>query len=164
MPVPVPFDAFMVRRNALVRAYLAARVELMPGLMPLLDALRARGVRMAIATSATRQHIAFTLDRFALWGDFEAVVCIDDVRRGKPHPDLILKVLERTACAADEAVMLEDAPLGVEAAHRAGVYCIAVPTRGLAASRFPTAGAIVPDLHAVRDMLLGSDHVPQTEA
>ena len=154
MPLPGTFAEIMARRNALVRAYLAERIELMPGLLALIESLRAHAVRMAIATSATHAHLAHTLERFALAGFFETTVCVEDVQRGKPHPDLILEVLRRTGVPASEAIMLEDAPLGVEAAHRAGVSCVAVPTRGLPPSRFPTAEAILPDLHAVRDMLL----------
>jgi HAD superfamily hydrolase (TIGR01509 family) len=155
LPLPGSYAEIMARRNALVRAYLAERVELMPGLLDLLATLRAREVRGAIATSATHAHLGHTLERFALAGDFETTVCIEDVARGKPHPDLILEVLRRTGVPPDDALMLEDAPLGVEAARRAGVACIAVPTRGLAASLFPSAIAILPDLHAVRDMLVG---------
>lgn len=155
MPLPGTFEEILQRRNTLVRAVLAERVELMPGLLSLVQGLRARNVRMAIATSATRMHLARTLERFDLASYFECIVTIEDVVRGKPHPDLILEVLRRTAVVASDALMLEDSPLGVEAAGRAGVRCIAVPTRGVPASSFAGATAILPDLHAVRDMLLG---------
>ena len=136
---------------------LLTEIELlmMTGLTPLLDALRARGDLLAVATSGTRSHIGKSLARFGLADYFDAVVCIDDVARGKPHPDLILEVLRRTGAAASDAIMLEDAPRGVEAAHRAGVFCIAVPTHGVPLEAFALAPAIARDLPAVQQLLAG---------
>lgn len=127
----------------------------MPGLTPLLKALRERGDLLAVATSGTRAHIGKSLARFGLADYFDAVVCIDDVARGKPHPDLILEVLRRTGAVASDAIMLEDAPIGVDAAHRAGVFCIAVPTHGVPLEAFALADAVVRDLPAVQRLLVG---------
>ena len=153
LPVPLGVEAFTAERNALVAEYFATRLELMPGLVPLLEWLRARGVPLVVATSATREHLGRNLERFGLASYFQAAVCIDDVRRGKPHPDLILEALARTGHAPEEAIMLEDAPLGVEAARRAGVFCVAVPTRGIELARFAGADVIARDLFAVRTIL-----------
>jgi HAD superfamily hydrolase (TIGR01509 family) len=155
LPIPLAVESFTTERNALVAEYFTTRLELMPGLLPLLEMLRARGIPMAVATSATREHLSRNLERFELADYFQAAVCIDDVRRGKPHPDLILEVLARTGCAPKDALMLEDAPLGVEAARRAGVFCVAVPTRGIELNRFAAANVIARDLFAVRTMLEG---------
>lgn len=155
VPIPLALEAFTTERNALVAEYFATRLELMLGLLPLLRFLKARKTPMAVATSATREHLSRNLERFGLAPYFQTAVCIEDVPRGKPHPDLILEVLARTGFAPDEAIMLEDAPLGVEAARRAGVFCVAVPTRGIALSQFAAADLIARDLFAVRTILGG---------
>lgn len=149
-PLPLSLEEFTAERDRLVAAQMETALRPMPGLLPLLDLLRARGVPLAVATSGTRAYITRTLARFGLAGYFQAVVCIEDVARGKPHPDLVLRALELTATPAAEAIMLEDAPHGVEAAHRAGVFCLAVPTRGIDLNQFRKAGAIASDLAAVR--------------
>jgi HAD superfamily hydrolase (TIGR01509 family) len=149
-PIPLTLDEFTAERNRLVAEQMETALGLMPGLVPLLDLLRERGVPLAVATSGTRAYITRNLERFGLTGYFEAVVCIDDVARGKPHPDLILRALELTATSSADALMLEDAPHGVEAAHRAGVFCVAVPTRGIDLNLYREAGAIASDLFAVR--------------
>src|SRR5689334_1462299 len=123
---PMTLDELAAARAEQMRTLTETDLRPMQGLVPLLDALQARGDLLAVATSGTRPHIDKSLSRFGLTGYFDAVVCIDDVARGKPHPDLILEVLRRTGAAASDAIMLEDAPIGVEAAHRAGVFCIAV--------------------------------------
>lgn len=145
-PIPLTFEEFQARRNAVVAERIATSLQLMPGLAPLLEYLRAHGVRMAVATSGTRDYIERSLARFGLTRYFEAVACIDDVARGKPHPDLVLKALELTGTDPADAVMLEDSPHGVEAARRAGVFCVAVPTRGIPLDRFAAADAIAKDL------------------
>ena len=152
---PMTMDELAQARAEQMRTLTETDLRPMPGLVPLLDALQARGDLLAVATSGTRSHIDKSLARFGLASYFDAVVCIDDVARGKPHPDLILEALRRTGTAASDAIMLEDAPLGVEAAHRAGVFCIAVPTHGVPLDEFALAPVIARDLHAVQRLLAG---------
>lgn len=149
-PIPLSYEDFTAERNRLVAAQMETALRPMPGLLALLDLLRERGVALAVATSGTRAYITRNLERFGLAEYFQAVVCIDDVARGKPHPDLVLRALEVTTTPAEEAIMLEDAPHGVEAAYRAGVFCVAVPTRGIDLNLYRKAGAIASDLLAVR--------------
>lgn len=155
MPDLLTMEELRAERAELMEIVVQTELRLMPGIVPLLAALRARGDLLAVATSGTRSHIEGSLARFEVTDYFDAVVCIDDVTRGKPHPDLILEALRRTDTAASNAIMLEDAPRGVEAAHRAGVFCIAVPTHGIPLDEFALAPAIARDLHAVHKMLVG---------
>ncbi len=155
MPLDMTLEQLATLHDERVRALIETDLRPMPGLMPLLEALRARGDLLAVATSGTRAHITNNLARFGLADSFDAVVCIDDVAHGKPHPDLVLEALRRTGTAASDAIMLEDAPRGVEAAHRAEVFCIAVPTHGVPLDEFALAPVIARDLHAVQRLLVG---------
>ena len=154
-PLDMTLEQLTTLHNERVQALTETDLRPMPGLMPLLEALRARGDLLAVATSGTRAHITNNLARFGLADAFDAVVCIDDVAHGKPYPDLVLEALRRTGTAASDAIMLEDAPRGVEAAHRAEVFCIAVPTHGVPLDEFALAPVIARDLHAVQRMLVG---------
>jgi HAD superfamily hydrolase (TIGR01509 family) len=154
-PLDMTLEHLATLHDERVRAQIGLDLHPMPGLIPLLEALRARGDLLAVATSGTRAHITNNLARFGLTDSFDAVVCIDDVAHGKPHPDLVLEALRRTGTAASDAIMLEDAPRGVEAAHRAEVFCIAVPTHGVPLDAFALAPVIARDLHAVQRLLAG---------
>ncbi len=154
-PLDMTLEHLATLHDERVRALTETDLRPMPGLMPLLEALHARGDLLAVATSGTRAHITNNLARFGLTDSFDAVVCIDDVAHGKPHPDLVLEALRRTGTAASDAIMLEDAPRGVEAAHRAEVFCIAVPTHGVPLDAFALAPVIARDLHAVQWLLAG---------
>lgn len=153
--IAMSLEELVAARAERMRALVETELRPMPGLLSLLEALRARGDLLAVATSGTRSHISKSLARFGLTDYFDAVACIDDVTHGKPHPDLILEALRRTGTAPRNAIMLEDAPRGVEAAHRAEVFCIAVPTHGVPLDEFALAPAIARDLQAVQRLLVG---------
>ncbi|AKB77207.1 Beta-phosphoglucomutase [Methanosarcina horonobensis HB-1 = JCM 15518] len=61
-------------------------------------------------------------------GIFDAVVTGDDVLNSKPHPDPFLKAVELLNVGKKECIVIENATLGVEAAKKADIYCIGVPT------------------------------------
>ncbi len=154
LPIPLSEAELVEAERVSARALMATELILLPGLLPLLEDLRERGVRRVIASSSRREYILPLLGRFGIRDDFEAVVSIDDVARGKPHPDLVLRALEVTGVPAERAVMLEDSAHGVEAAHAAGVRVIAVPTPGIDPARFARADAVVDDLFAAHSLLL----------
>lgn len=59
---------------------------------------------------------------------FKAIVSGDDVERGKPQPDPYLKAMRMLGISSHEAIVIENAPMGVESAKKAGLCCIAIPT------------------------------------
>ena len=59
---------------------------------------------------------------------FDVLVTADDVERGKPHPEPYRKAVEMLGISKDECMVVENAPMGVEAAQKAGLCCVAVPT------------------------------------
>lgn len=78
----------------------------------------------------------------------EKMVTAYDVTKGKPDPEPYLKGLEKAGVSADEAVVIENAPLGVAAGHAAGIRVIAVNTGPLPDDVLREAGADV----VLRDM------------
>jgi beta-phosphoglucomutase-like phosphatase (HAD superfamily) len=69
------------------------------------------------------------LMRLELLGYFNCIQAADDVRFTKPYPDLYLQALEGLGVRPAEAIALEDSPNGVQAARRAGLFCVAVPNQ-----------------------------------
>ena len=101
--------------------------QLQPGIATCISAAKARGLKLAIASSSTRKWVARNLRRFGLLGQFDTVCTRDFVSAVKPDPALYLLALEKLAVTADEAIAFEDSPPGILAAKRAGLFCIAVP-------------------------------------
>ena len=84
---------------------------------------------------------------------FEVVQTGDDVRHGKPNPEIYLKCMDRLGVAASEVVVLEDSPAGALAGKRAGAYVIAVPTHLTAGEDFSFVDARAADLFAAARQL-----------
>lgn len=98
------------------------------GFDDLIAQARLRGVALAVATAAPNANIEFTLDGLDLRRHFDAVVGAADVARGKPNPDVFLLAAERCGAAPENCIVFEDAPLGVEAARRAGMRAVVLTT------------------------------------
>jgi len=98
--------------------------SLRPGVSSLLTAAAARGQRLAIATTTSRDNIDALLYP-ALgrdWADrFAAIVAGDEVSKKKPAPDVYLEVLSRLNLSASECLSIEDSGIGLMAASRAGI-------------------------------------------
>ncbi|MFD1657309.1 HAD family hydrolase [Streptomyces caeni] len=99
--------------------------ELKPvaGAMEVLEKLAADGVAYCVASSGSHErirvgHRTTGLDR---WFDQDRVFSAQDVGRGKPAPDLFLYAAERMGVAPQRCVVVEDSPLGVQAAVAAGM-------------------------------------------
>lgn len=125
-----------------------------PGLMELLSYLKGNGVKMAVATSTERSRAEHYLRSGGVLGLFDAIVCGDMVRLGKPEPEIFLTALSLLGEKAGDSLVLEDSGHGVLAAHRAGIRVVVVPdlvrpdddTKRL-------AYAICHSLHDVRKLL-----------
>jgi HAD superfamily hydrolase (TIGR01509 family) len=101
--------------------------QLLPGIATCVASAKARGLKLAIASSSTQTWVTRNLRRFGLLGQFDTVCTRDFVSAVKPDPALYLLALEKLAVTADEAIAFEDSPPGILAAKRAGLFCIAVP-------------------------------------
>jgi HAD superfamily hydrolase (TIGR01509 family) len=97
------------------------------GLLPLLEALAARSIPCAVATSTQNPRATRKLEHGGILRFFRHVVTGDQVVRGKPAPDIYLRALGMLGVGAAEAVALEDSPNGLRAAHAAGLRTFLVP-------------------------------------
>lgn len=118
-------DALNHQFNELLLPVFKKKVEAMPGLCELINSLQ--GYRLVLASSAKRAKIDIVLERLCYTGRFDAVVSgEDEIRYGKPSPDIFLKAAEKIGYSSKNCLVLEDAQNGVEAAKAAGMHCIGV--------------------------------------
>lgn len=120
--------ALIDEKEALYRQLYTPHLKLLPGLDRFMREAQEQGVRLAVATGAPPQNIDFTLGGLGLHGVFHAVVGAADVQRGKPDPQVFELAAQRCGVAACDCVVFEDAPLGVEAAGRAGMPTVVLTT------------------------------------
>ena len=117
-----------------------------PGLFVLLDHLGRRGLPSAVATSSGRSYADRLLTRHGLADRFEFVLASEDVTRGKPDPEIYRLAAERFGVAAENLLVLEDSPAGLESARGAGAFAVGIPHEHSPAEALEGADLIVPRL------------------
>jgi beta-phosphoglucomutase len=115
-------------KEATYRELAASKLQPLPGLDALLDALEARGVPIAVATSAPPANVSFSLAALGLGERVHIIARGDEVTHGKPAPDVFLLAAQRLGVAPEACLVFEDALAGIEAAHAANMACVAVTT------------------------------------
>ncbi|MGA7193771.1 MAG: HAD-IA family hydrolase [Anaerolineales bacterium] len=105
------------------------RSPILPGVTDIIADAKRRHMKLAIASSSPHSWVDTHLNRLGLIQQFDKIICGDDVGRGrtKPNPDLFLKALEQLNVKANEAIIFEDSPNGVEAANAAGIAVVLAP-------------------------------------
>src|SRR5207249_10031829 len=114
------------RKEDLYRAEACKGVDLLPGVRPLLAGVRAAGGRQAIGSSAPRNNLDLILDLTETRPYFDAIVSMEDTQRGKPDPQVFLLAAEKLVVRPTRCVVLEDAPVGVQAAKAGGMRAVGV--------------------------------------
>jgi beta-phosphoglucomutase family hydrolase len=126
---PEKVRALSLRKEALYRQIVLENgLEPLPGVRAWLERLASAGVRCAIGSSTHRRNIEVSLDVLGLRSFFREIVSAEDVSHGKPDPEVFLKAAGKIGLAPGCCVVFEDAYVGIEAAHRAGMRVIAVAT------------------------------------
>lgn len=108
-----------------------AAIDPKPGVSDLLDWARREKIPIAVASSSRRPTIISRLRATSLLDRVDLAISGDDVFRGKPNPDIFLLAAKRLGAEARSCVVLEDSPLGVAAARRAGMHRLLVPDRSV---------------------------------
>jgi HAD superfamily hydrolase (TIGR01509 family) len=120
--------AYEHEKEGLYRELSRGRLSPMKGLHELIERLRTEHVPVALATSAPKANVVHTLAELELAAEFPVIVRGDEVARGKPAPDVFIEAARRLGMAAPECLVFEDAPMGIEAAHAAGMRVVALTT------------------------------------
>ncbi len=115
-------------KEALYRELYAPHLAPTTGFVDFIARAKAAGIKLAVATAAPNENIDFTLDGLDLRKEFDAIAGAADVARGKPNPDVFLLAAERAGALPADSIVFEDAPLGVEAARRAGMRAVVLTT------------------------------------
>jgi HAD superfamily hydrolase (TIGR01509 family) len=126
--LPGSGELLMDELHELVMEEALAGVPPRPGALELLEAVRAAGVPVGLASNSSREFVERVLTVAGLANDsFDVVVTADEVEHPKPAPDLYLAACAALGADPARAAALEDSPPGVAAAAAAGMFVIAIP-------------------------------------
>ena len=121
----------------------------LPGTLALLDTARNAGLKIGIASNSSHFHVEGHLNHRDMRGYFDFIACRDDVRIGKPEPDVYLAALRGLGAEVSETIAFEDSVPGHVAAHRAGLRVVVAPNPSTAHFQFTHAAWRVPSLGGV---------------
>jgi beta-phosphoglucomutase len=130
------------------------------GMKECLELLKSRFL-LSVVSGSDRFIVNGIIDKL-FPGIFDAVVTGDDVLNSKPYPDPFLKAVELLNVGKKECIIIENAILGVEAAKKADIYCIGVPTY-VAPSELDMADLVVEDHKELMEHLLSLEPLLSTE-
>lgn len=151
-----PWASVLADKNEIYQALVErAGIELLrPGVADLLEYLRIRGKPRALATSTTRHGVNAILGnkQLRLAGQFDAIICGDDVSNAKPHPAIYLAA-QRHLMVGSHLLAIEDSESGLRAAKSAGFSCIVCPNEFTAFQPFGGADAMIDTLERQASLL-----------
>lgn len=137
-------------RNLRYAARLASEyIPAIDGVAEVLAALAPR-LRMGVVTSSNRDHFEIIHGRLDLQRHFEFVLTHESYTHSKPSPEPYLLGLMRMGVHADEALVIEDSPRGLQAATAAGIRCIILRNALTRHHDFPGAWRVVDTMAQVR--------------
>lgn len=126
---PMDIERDKARTYELYAQIVQGRLEPLPGALDFIARARARGLRLAVASSADRVKVDTNLRELGLAENtFDAVICGTDVVKKKPDPEIFLTAAERLGVEPAGCLVVEDAVNGVAAAKAAGMRCLGITT------------------------------------
>lgn len=117
----------------------ASRGSLLPGVKELLISLRNKGLKIGIITRNCEEAVRRVFPEIDHYCD--VFISRDSIRKAKPHPDHLNAVTERLGIYGEEAVMIGDHPLDIQAGKRVGMRTIGVLSGRTTKEEFEKAGA-----------------------
>lgn len=118
-----------LRKEELYRLVVKERGQVaLPGVRTWLERLQAAGVPCAIGSSTHRANIELILELVGLREFFQAIVTAEDVKEGKPNPEVFLKAAGKIDRPPARCVAFEDAHVGIAAAKAGGMRVVGVAT------------------------------------
>jgi HAD superfamily hydrolase (TIGR01509 family) len=139
-----PAEAVKIR-NDLMRERMRQDLQPMPGLFHIIDSFHGR-LKLAVSTGAPQEFLDIAVDKLGIRDKFDVFLASDDIRSGKPDPEIFLKTCEKLGVAPREAIVLEDSENGVVAGKSAGCTVIAVPSEYTHGQDFSRADFVAVDL------------------
>jgi HAD superfamily hydrolase (TIGR01509 family) len=137
-----PLEALMCECKDEMIALVSTSLEAMPGLYELLDELQAANMPTAVATSGPREYAKHVLTQLEVMQRLQFVLTADDIRHGKPDPEVYFLAAKTLQLPPAQMMVLEDSGNGCRAAVAAGAYAVAVPNRHTYHHPFPGASFI----------------------
>ncbi len=120
----VDLDKFVEDKLAKLTEFSKGRILAIEGSLELIKNLKENNFRLAVASSSTSEFIDLVLSELKIKDKFEVLTSGQEVKLGKPNPDIFLLTAQKLGVSPSECVVIEDTKNGVMAAKKAGMKCV----------------------------------------
>lgn len=110
------------------REMVKEKLEPLPGVIRIIKELKSEGFKLAIGSSGPPENVDLLLSRLNIKPFFDVIITAADIKKSKPEPDVFLTAAKKLNIMPQNCIVIEDAPVGLEAAKRAGMISIALTT------------------------------------
>ena len=110
------------------REMIKDNIEPLPGVINLLKNLKKNGFKLAVGSSGPPENVKLILNSLKIKPFFNVIITAAQVRHGKPDPEVFLIVAKKLKVKPQNCIVIEDAPVGIKAAKKAGMKSIAITT------------------------------------
>jgi len=155
--LPGTIDDLIAKKRTAYAKLVEDELCAMPGLYSLIANLKTADLKSGVASSSPMQDIQTVLRKIDLENSFDAVFSSVGLPHGKPHPDVFLLTAQTLRVAPQNCIVIEDSGVGVQAAKRAGMRCIAMPNIFTQHQDFSIADFVVGNLFEVRGLIQTKD-------
>jgi len=131
------------RKERLFREIIGRDFPAMDGAVELIESLVRAEFRVAVGSSGPPENVQLAIDRLGIGPLLSATVTGHDVKRGKPDPQVFLTAAQRSGVPPARCLVIEDAPVGIEAARRGGMRAIGVASTGRCVEQLRAADLVV---------------------
>ena len=110
------------------REMIRGKLKTLPGVIDIIEDLKSEGFTLAIGSSGPSKNVELLLTTLKIKKYFDVIITAAEVKKGKPEPDVFLFAANQLKINPKNCIVIEDAPVGIEAARRAGMLSIALTT------------------------------------
>jgi HAD superfamily hydrolase (TIGR01509 family) len=152
--LPISAEEALALRDARMREKYRDESEAMPGLFHILDTFFGN-LKLAVCTGAQKEFMEIVVDRLKIRKKFVVLQASDEVKKGKPDPEIYLKTCAKLGFEPEQCIVLEDSSNGALAGKRAGCYTVGVPSDCSRGQDFSFVDFVASDLFAAEKHISG---------
>ncbi len=151
--LPITAEELVRKKQKTYIEILASGIVPQPGLLPLLKKLKENKYKNVIASGCLLTEIKLVIDSLKINDYIQSYFSSEQVRRGKPSPDLFLHAANKMGINSSETLVLEDSSKGIDAANAAHMKSFAIPSSQTKGNNFKNATKVLNSLNDVFDSL-----------
>jgi len=140
------FEEFVEETLLRSRDIMESELQLTEGVTDLISELKRKNYLIGLASNNNGSTIFYVLKKFGIEKSFDAIVTAEEVKNGKPSPDVYEVAAKKLGLMPEECIGIEDSVIGMQAVKNAGMKCVVVPNEFTRKNQFSSADLILKSL------------------